>query len=193
MKRRVFVGLIGMLGGCVIAPLGAQRAGAAPAAPAAKPPAAAAVGPTYVWPGQVVSFDRTAATVTMKVACKEHIARYIDQFKPGDRVILYGSGPVDGAAEAVIYVGAYDMAATSRIDDQGHVLPVEFVSFDRPANAMTFQAHLDQRGMSRFQTIQPGASVKVTSPMNQAGKGIAAITAVQPADAAKPAPAAKQG
>jgi hypothetical protein len=193
MKRRVFVGFVGVLCGCVIATLGAQRAGAPPAAPAAKPPVAPPAGPTYVWPGQVVSIDRTAATVNMKVTCKEHIGRYIDQFKPGDRVILYWGAPVAGASEAVIYVGAYDMAATSRIDDQGYVLPVELVSFDHPANAMTFKAHLDPRGLSRFQTVQPGASVKVTSPMNQAGKGMAFITAVQPADAAKPAPASKQG
>jgi hypothetical protein len=127
----------------------------------------------------------------MKVTCKEHIARYIDQFKTGDRIIMYWGGPVDGAVQAVNYVGVYDMAATKRLDDEGYVLPVEFVSFDKAANALTFKAHLNPTGLSHFQTVQAGATVKVTSPLDQSGKGIAAITAVQPAESSQPAAAAK--
>src|ERR1041384_5935618 len=43
---------------------------------------------SYTWSGQVVSFDEQGKTVTVTAACREHINRYIGEFKRGDKMTL---------------------------------------------------------------------------------------------------------
>lgn len=132
----------------------------------------------YTWTGQMLSLDARDRTVTMKVSCKEHVARYIGQFKPGERVIVHWGSPQQGETDAVIYVGPYDLTKTSHPDDWGYVLPVEFTSFDSAAKTITFRAHLLAPTFLKFKSIRPGQWVTVTSPFDQS-KDTAAVSTVR--------------
>ena len=132
----------------------------------------------YTWIGQLISLDARARTVTMRVPCKEHVARYIGQFKPGDRVIMHWGSPQQGETDAIIYVGPYDLTKHVHPDDYGYVLPAEFTSFDSTAKTITFKTHLLAQTFLKFRSIRQGQWVKVTSPFDQS-RETAAITTVR--------------
>ena len=79
---------------------------------------------TYVWFGQVVSYDATGQTVTVRVPYQEHINRYIAQFMRGDKLTLFWDTPRPGETDTVRYVEKYDAKSVAH---HGYVLPVEFV------------------------------------------------------------------
>src|SRR5262245_36433333 len=117
----------------------------------------------YDWVGRLVSVDANARTVTVKVPLKDHVTKYINQFKPGDRVVTFWGSPKPGETDAILYVGAYDTAKPLG-DDYGYVMPVEFVSFDAMDKTATVKAYLQPQGFASFASIQAGRWVKVTSP-----------------------------
>ena len=41
---------------------------------------------SYVWSGELVGINRDARLAILKAEFREHVLRYIEQFKPGDRV-----------------------------------------------------------------------------------------------------------
>src|SRR5687768_17302018 len=63
---------------------------------------------SYVWLGEVVLHDGQNKRVTVKVPYREHIDRYIGEFKRGDKVQLTWATPRPGETEAITYVGRYE-------------------------------------------------------------------------------------
>src|SRR5439155_22900717 len=92
---------------------------------------------SYVWYGELVGINRDARLAILKAEFREHVLRYIDQFKPGDRVILTWATSREGETDDIIYVGQYDKSSTS---NYGYVLPVEVVAVNKTDRTITFKA-----------------------------------------------------
>src|SRR6188508_1252454 len=43
---------------------------------------------TYSWRGELLATDPDAKTLTVRVKVADHVARYLDRFKTGDRIVL---------------------------------------------------------------------------------------------------------
>jgi hypothetical protein len=118
---------------------------------------------SYAWLGQVVARDTVSKTVTVKVPYREHINRYIGEFKPGDKVKLTWATPSPGETEAITYVGRYDASSGK----WGYVLPVEFVSADTTERWLTVTTTVPSKALDTLQTVAPGGWIKVTTPFDQ--------------------------
>jgi hypothetical protein len=118
---------------------------------------------SYVWFGQVVAYDAGSKTVTVKVPYREHINRYIGEFKPGDKVKLTWATPQPGETDAIIYVGRYDASSGK----WGYVLPVEFVAADTTERWLTFSARVPSKALDTLKTVPSGGWIKVTTPFEQ--------------------------
>jgi hypothetical protein len=130
----------------------------------------------YVWFGEVVMYDEKGKTVTVDARYREHINRYIGEFKIGDRVMLNWATPRPGETEAITYVGRYDASAGAR---WGYVLPVEFVSADTTERRLRFTVPLPSKALKALKRIPSGGWIKVTTPFDQPHE-TAAIVAVEP-------------
>ncbi len=142
---------------------------------------------TYVWFAELVSFDASAKTMTAKAAVTEAVAKYIDRFKPGQRIVLVWSAdnttPETGP---VRYIESYDAMKGSNVD-QGYILPAEFVSADAAARAITFRATVPAAAVQTLTAIQPGRPIAVTTPMSQPSE-TAVIASIAISDRSQPAP-----
>jgi hypothetical protein len=101
---------------------------------------------SYVWFGEVVLYDEKGKSVTVKAPYREHINRYVGEFKRGDKVMLTRATPRPGETEAIIPVGRYDASSVAK---WGYVLPVEFVSADTPEPRLTFTVALPSKPLKR--------------------------------------------
>ena len=86
-------------------------------------------GDTYTWSGELVSVDKSAATVTVKsrVAYQDALSE-LKQFKPGEKVLVVWSGLHD-YSDAVRQVRRFE---SGRQIADTLVLPAEFVSTEAP-------------------------------------------------------------
>ena len=126
----------------------------------------------YVWFGEVVMYDEKGKTVTVDARYREHINRYIGEFKIGDRVMLNWATPRPGETEAITYVGRYDASAGAR---WGYVLPVEFVSADTTERRLRFAVPVPSKALKALKNIPSGGWIKVTTPFDQPGKTAAIV------------------
>jgi hypothetical protein len=186
---------------------------------------------TYVWIGELAAADPGAKTIIVKALIPEHVAKSVNRFKPGDRVMLVWDmiprmeaatkksepeasprpssqaptdKPSDVAKTAVpdgskasssrdtqpatppapivlktesdtlLYIDSYEAMKTSKVDT-GYILPAEFVSAD--AKMVTVKLRVPDSVLTAVTSIQPGKSIRVTSPMSQPTE-VAAISAV---------------
>jgi hypothetical protein len=129
----------------------------------------------YVWLGEVVMYDEKGQTVTVEARYREHINRYVGDFKRGDKVMLTWATPRPGEADAIIYVGRYD--ASSRLK-WGYVLPVEFVSADTTKRRLTFTVAVPSKALKTLKSVPSGGWIRVTTPFDQPNE-TAAIVAVE--------------
>jgi hypothetical protein len=118
---------------------------------------------SYVWLGEVVLYDAQGKTVTVKAPYREHINRYIGEFKRGDKIRLTWATPRPGETEAIIYVGRYEAGSGK----WGYVLPVEFVSADTADQRLTFTTAVPLQAINTLQTVPSGGWIKVTTPFHQ--------------------------
>lgn len=130
---------------------------------------------SYVWFGEVVMYDEKGKTVTVEAQYREHINRYIGEFKRGDKVMLTWATPRPGETEAIIYVGRHDASSGAK---WGYVLPVEFVSADRTERRLTFTVTLPSKALKALKRIPSGGWIKVTTPFDQPNE-TAAIAALE--------------
>jgi hypothetical protein len=130
---------------------------------------------SYVWFGEVVMYDEKGKTVTVETPYREHINRYIGEFKRGDRVMLTWATPRPGETDALIYVGRHDANSAAK---WGYVLPAEFVSADTSARRLRFTVPLPAKALKALTRIPSGGWIKVTTPFDQPGT-TAAIVAVE--------------
>lgn len=130
----------------------------------------------YVWFGEVVTYDEKGKTVTVEARYREHINRYIGDFKGGDRVMLNWATPRPGETEAITYVGPYDANSAAK---WGYVLPVEFVSADTTKRRLRFTVPVPSKAVKALKRTPSGGWIKVTTPFDQPHE-TAAIVAVEP-------------
>jgi hypothetical protein len=136
---------------------------------------AAPVKRSYVWFGEMVTYDEKSSTVTVKAPYREHINRYVVGFRPGDRLLLIWATPRPGETDVVTYLGRHEANADVR---HGYVLPVEFVSADTTARELTFSVAVPSKALKALKAIPSGGWMKVTTPFDQPN-ATAAITAVE--------------
>ena len=129
---------------------------------------------TFTWNAELVSFDTTAKSMTVKsrVAYQEAISEH---FKPGDRVWIVWSG-IHDSSDAVRQVRRYD---TSRKIDETLVLPAERVSTEAPNQSIAIRVLLPDSALSAIKTVKPGEWVTVTS-RHRPSSDEEAVIAVRP-------------
>jgi hypothetical protein len=115
---------------------------------------------TYTWNGELVSFDTTAKTITVKarVAYQQAISD-LRHFKGGDRVWIVWSG-IHDSSDAVRQVRR---AETGRKIDESLVLPAELVSTEAPNQYLTIRVKVPESGLTAIKTVKSGEWVTVTS------------------------------
>jgi len=133
-------------------------------------------GDTYTWSGELVSVDKSAATVTVKsrVAYQDALSE-LKQFKPGEKVLVVWSGLHD-YSDAVRQVRRFE---SGRQIADTLVLPAEFVSTEAPNQYVTIRVKVPQSSLTAIGDVKPGDWVTVTSrhrPSTEAD----AVVAVRP-------------
>jgi hypothetical protein len=133
-------------------------------------------GDTYTWPGELVSVDPIAKTMTVKarVAYPEAVFA-LKHFKAGERIWIVWSGLHD-ATDAVRDVRRSE---TGRKIDEPLVLPAELVSPEAPYQYVTIRVRVPENGLSAISTVKPGEWVTVTSRHRPATDD-RAVVAVRP-------------
>jgi hypothetical protein len=131
---------------------------------------------TYVWFSEVVTYDQKARTITVKAPYREHINRYIGEFKPADKVMITWATPRPGETEAITYIGRYEASPDGHY---GYVLPVEFVSADTTERKLTFTMPVPPKASNVLRAVPSGGRIKVTTPFDQP-KETAVILAIEP-------------
>ena len=118
----------------------------------------------YVWPGELVAYQRAESAATVSAPAEGHVFRYADRFEEGDAVVLIWA---PGQGEEVTAVRYLEHRDADLALDHGYVLPVEFVSADAERQRITFRTRLP---LSLASTdMRPGDPIKVTSPFEQNG------------------------
>jgi hypothetical protein len=114
---------------------------------------------TYTWNGELVSFDTTAKTMTVKsrVAYQEAISE-LKHFKGGDRVWIVWSG-IHDSSDAVRQVRRPEIG---RKIEENLVLPAELVSTEAPNQYLTIRIKVPESGLAAIKTVKPGEWVTVT-------------------------------
>jgi hypothetical protein len=130
----------------------------------------------YTWHGELVSWDQTRKTVTVKASVvATTVAEELKKFKAGERAILHWSG-FDNAANGVRGVMRYDAAGAAK--DQ-FLLPVELVSPAVENSYLSFKLRTPDAAASVLQGVKAGEWVTITSKHRPAADADA-FTAVRP-------------
>jgi hypothetical protein len=129
---------------------------------------------TYAWSGELVGFDATRRTITVKsrVVGDQALAE-LPRFTAGDRIVLTWSGfdtYADAISRAVRYEAANKWSAP-------FTFPVEFIAYESPRQYVTFKFEVPTGSVEALKSVRPGEWVTAISrhrPSNEAE----AITAV---------------
>jgi len=131
---------------------------------------------TYQWHGELVAFDATAKTVTIKAGfVDQYAAADATRFKAGDGVLLVWSATGLGIRRIA-------QSGESPKTGERFLLPAELVSTEtlNPANQnhyLTFRLPVSESSVSALKGVKPGEWVTVTSPIS---RGSAAIVSLRP-------------
>jgi hypothetical protein len=162
--RNNWILLVGMLTFCVLA-LTAVRVGAQSVQPTSE---------TYSWSGELVSFDASGRTITVKSrVVGDQALKELPNFKAGDRIILTWSG-FDTYADAISRAVRYDAAKKW---SEPFTFPVEFVAYEAPRQYVTFKCQVPAGSVEPLKAVKPGEWVTATSE-HRATNETEAITAV---------------
>ena len=140
--------------------------------------AAQAVQPnsdSYSWSGELVAFDPTARTLTVKsrVVGDQALAD-LPHFKAGDRIVLTWSG-IDRYADAISRAVRYDAAKKW---SEPFTFAVEFVAYEAPRQYVTFKSPVPVGSVDALKAVKPGEWVTATSRHRPSSEA-EAITAVR--------------
>ena len=130
---------------------------------------------TYVWYGELAGINEDAKMALLTARFREHVLRYIDEFKPGDRVVLTWAPKGEVETDDIIYVGAYSQSSGRNF---GYVLPVELTAIDKTDRRITFKVPIPATALRSLKGMQTGAHLKITAPFDQP-TDLAAIVAVE--------------
>jgi hypothetical protein len=121
----------------------------------------------YVWSGQFVSLDQSARVATFNARVPPHVEKYVDRFKPDNRLILVWNMIGKTEADSVLALWQLDGEKHPGLDI-GYVLPIEFVSADPSSHTVTFKVPLTNSALKSLTSVTAGQWVKVQTPMVQA-------------------------
>ena len=116
----------------------------------------------FSWFVEFVSIDQTTGSLTVRAPFLAHVANYINDFQPGDDVVIVWT-QLDRQADAVIYVESADVMDTAG----GFVVRAEFVDADLAGQTVTFTVPQAGDAVSALASAQPGTPVRVESPFRQ--------------------------
>jgi hypothetical protein len=154
------------------------------------PPAFSAPPPvrTYVWYGELAGINEDGKIALVTARFREHVLRYIDQFTPGDRVVLTWAPKGEVETDDIIYVGTYSQSSGRNF---GYVLPVELTAINKTDRRITFRVPVPAAAVRTLKGMQTGAHVKITAPFDQP-TAIATIVAVEPTEGPSKSSASSQ-
>ena len=128
---------------------------------------------SYQWSGELVSFDGTAKTITVKSrAVGQEGVDDLKRFKAGDRALLWWSGfetRTDGIRRVLPYT-------ENRKADDRFLLPVELVSTEAPHQYVTFRLRVPDNSVTSLKSLKPGEWVTATSAHRPSGQNDAIIS-----------------
>jgi hypothetical protein len=141
--------------------VGASLAAAQAPKPAQQPAQTAQPrsGETYLWHGELVSFDGATRALTVRARVLSEAAAEVGRFNAGDRILVTWSG-LDIHAGAVRRVTKY--GAGQQILDF-FALPVELASRDVQNDQMTFRIRIPEPSVAAVKALKPGEWVTVTT------------------------------
>ena len=119
---------------------------------------------TYVWYGELAGINEDAKMALLTARFREHVLRYIDEFKPGDRVVLTWASKGEVETDDIIYVGAYSQSSGRNF---GYVLPVELTAIDKTDRRITFKVPIPAAALRSLKGTQTGVHLKITAPFDQ--------------------------
>jgi hypothetical protein len=129
---------------------------------------------TYSWSGELVGFNETDRTLTVKsrVVGTQALAE-LERFKPGDRIVLTWSG-FDTFADAIKEAVRYD---AGKKWSEPFTFPVEFVAYEAPRQYVTFKFQVPAGSAQALKALKPGEWVTAISRHRPAAES-EVITAV---------------
>jgi hypothetical protein len=121
---------------------------------------------TFTWPGELVSVDATARTMTVKarVAYQEALSE-LKQFKAGQTVWVVWSGLSD-SSDAVRQFRRLE--GHQKRTDEGLVMQAELVSPDATNQYVTLRVKVPEAALAAIESVKPGEWVTVTSRQHPA-------------------------
>src|SRR5688572_16385636 len=129
---------------------------------------------TYTWSGELVGFDASGRTITMKSrVVGDQALKELPQFKAGDRIVLTWSG-FDTYADAISRAVRYDAAKKW---SEPFMFPVEFVAYESPRQHVTFKFQVPAASGDAIKSLKPGEWVTATAKHRPSSEA-EAITAV---------------
>ena len=132
---------------------------------------------SYIWYGQLIAVDEQTRTATIKAHIPALVEKYVDRFKPGDRLVLVWD--MIGKTEAQRALALWNQEQNTA-GNTGYVLPIEFVSADAPSHMVTFYLRVPKTVLDRLRSVEPGQWIKVTTPMIQPSQD-ATMTSIEQA------------
>ena len=140
---------------------------------------------TYSWSGELVAFDPTARTITVKArVVGDQALADLPHFKSGDRIVLTWSG-LDRYADAISRAVRYDAAKKW---NEPFTFAVDFVAYESPRQYVTFKFTVPVGSVDALKAVKPGEWVTATS-RHRPSSETEAITAVRAYTAASHASA----
>jgi len=130
---------------------------------------------TYSWSGELVAFDPTARTITVKSrVVGDQALTELPHFKTGDRMLLTWSG-IDAYADAISRAVRDD---TARKWNEPFTFAVEFVAYEPQRQYVTFKSTVPVGSVDALKAVKPGEWVTATSRHRPSSEA-EAITAVR--------------
>ena len=121
---------------------------------------------TYAWHAELVSFDQTAKTITVKTqVVAPTAAAELKNFKAGDRVLLHWSG-FDTSANGVRGVMKYDASQSAK---EPFLLPVELVTPMPQNDYITIKLRAPDSATAALKAVKAGEWITITSKHRPAG------------------------
>ena len=115
---------------------------------------------TYAWSGELVGFDASGRTITVKsLVVGDQALKELPQFKAGDRIVLTWSG-YDTYADAISRAVRFDAAKKW---SEPFTFPVEFVAYESPRQYVTFKFQVPVGSVDAVKSVKPGEWVTATS------------------------------
>lgn len=139
--------------------------------------AAPADAPSLTWTAQVVSADTEFQLANFRAGLSSAAARAADKLRGGERVVLRWRRDPGTEARIVGVRRATPEAAHERVGRDEFTLTATFVALNTKTRQIRFSMQTDDRVLARLASFEMGASVQVTSPIDdrRAATGILTI------------------